>query len=295
MMAPGQRKAKSEREESMYPERKVLVMIPALNEERAIGKVIDEVPWIKLLEAGFRTEILVVDGNSVDRTMEIARERGVKTISQKGGKGKGIGVRQAFSLSHPQQVVINVLNLKGDVEAAMDAMKSFLDSDYMVMLDGDGTYPPSYIYDIVLSLESGNEVVMGSRLKGKIEPGSMSRLNLIGNLVLSSIASILFIHPVSDLCTGLWGFRTSALRLLSLDSLAFELEAEMYAEAVKNGLRIDEVPIDYLKREGESKLVPIKSGMMILVKLIERRILSANRNAEPHEQDNRSSSPAFHL
>jgi glycosyltransferase involved in cell wall biosynthesis len=279
----------------LHPERKVLVMIPALNEERAIGKVIDEVPWVKLLELGFRTEILVVDGNSVDRTLEIARERGVKTISQEGGKGKGIGVRQAFSLSHPQQVVINALKLKDDVQGAMDAMKSFLDSDYIVMLDGDGTYPPSHIYDMVISLEAGNDVVMGSRIMGKIEPGSMSPLNLLGNLILSTIASLIYLHRISDLCTGLWGFRTSALRLLSLDSLAFELEAEMFAEAVKTGLRINEVPISYLRREGESKLVPIKSGAMILVKLIERRLLTANnRNIETIEQEIRSSSTSFH-
>ena len=277
----------------MHPERKVLVMIPALNEERSIGKVIDEVPWIKLLELGFRTEILVVDGKSVDRTMEIARERGVKTITQKGGKGKGIGVRQAFSLSHPQQVVINALNLKMDVEAGLNAMTSFLDADYIVMLDGDGTYPASYIYDMVISLESGNDVVMGSRLQGKIEPGSMSSLNLLGNLILSGIASILYLRHVSDLCTGLWGFRTSSLRLLSLDSLAFELEAEMFAEAVKNGLKIDEVPISYLAREGESKLVPLKSGAMILVKLMERRVFTANRNIDWVEQETRSGSPSF--
>jgi len=71
-------------------------MIPALNEERAIGKVIDEVPWIKLLDLGFRTEILVVDGNSVDRTLEIAKEKGVKTISQEGGKGKGSVLDRRF-------------------------------------------------------------------------------------------------------------------------------------------------------------------------------------------------------
>lgn len=279
----------------MHPERKVLVMIPALNEERAIGKVIDEVPWVKLLELGFRTEILVVDGNSVDRTIEIARERGVKTITQEGGKGKGIGVRQAFSLSHPQQVVINVLKLKGDVQGAMDAMKSFLDSDYIVMLDGDGTYPPSYIYDMVISLEAGNDVVMGSRIMGKIEPGSMSPLNLLGNLILSTFASLIYLHRISDLCTGLWGFKTSALRLLSLDSLAFELEAEMFAEAVKTGLRINEVPISYLRREGESKLVPIKSGAMILVKLVERRLFTAiNRNIETVDQDLSTNLPSLH-
>jgi len=278
----------------LHPERKVLVMIPALNEERAIGKVIDEVPWVKLLELGFRTEILVVDGNSVDRTIEIARERGVKTITQEGGKGKGIGVRQAFSLSHPQQVVINVLKLKGDVQGAMDAMKSFLDSDYIVMLDGDGTYPPSYIYDMVISLEAGNDVVMGSRIMGKIEPGSMSPLNLLGNLILSTFASLIYLHRISDLCTGLWGFKTSALRLLSLDSLAFELEAEMFAEAVKTGLRINEVPISYLRREGESKLVPIKSGAMILVKLVERRLFTAiNRNIETVDQDLSTNLPSL--
>jgi glycosyltransferase involved in cell wall biosynthesis len=270
-------------------------MIPALNEERAIGKVIDEVPWVKLLELGFRTEILVVDGNSVDRTLEIARERGVKTITQEGGKGKGIGVRQAFSLSHPQQVVINVLKLKGDVKEAMDAMKSFLDSDYIVMLDGDGTYPPSYIYDVVISLETGNDVVMGSRIMGKIERDSMSPLNLLGNFVLSTIASVIYLHRISDLCTGLWGFKTSALRLLSLDSMAFELEAEMFAEAVKNGLRINEVPITYLRREGESKLVPIKSGAMILVKLVERRLFTAiNRNIDTIDQDLSINLPSLH-
>ncbi|MDD1744003.1 MAG: glycosyltransferase, partial [Methanomassiliicoccales archaeon] len=209
--------------------------------------------------------------------------------------GKGIGVRQAFSLSHPQQVVMNVLKLKGDVEMAMDAMKSFLDADYIVMLDGDGTYPPSYIYDMVISLESGNDVVMGSRIRGNIEPGSMTPLNMLGNVILSTIASVVYLHPISDLCTGLWGFRTSSLRLLSLDSLAFELEAEMFAEAVKNGLRIDEVPISYLKREGETKLVPIKSGAMILVKLMERRIFTAsNRNIDATEQEIRSGAPSVH-
>jgi dolichol-phosphate mannosyltransferase len=103
-------------------------------------------------------------------------------------------------------------------------------------------------------------------------------VNVVGNIMLSGIATLLYVKPVTDLCTGMWGFNTEALRNMKLDSTHFDIEAEMFAESAKNDLRIGEVPIAYLNREGESKLIPMEAGFMILRKLVQRRFLTAKRN-----------------
>lgn len=250
-------------------------MIPTLNEERSLGKVIDGIPMAQLEAMGFGVDVIVVDGKSKDNTIEVATSRGAKVYIQN-GKGKGLGVRQAFSLSHPQQVVLRALSTNQGVQNDLGSLSALLDSKYLVMLDGDGTYPSNYVLDVVNTLESGCDIVMGSRIKGEIRPGAMSKLNLMGNLGLSAAASVIYLHPCSDLCTGLWGFRLEAIRNMSLDSVKFELEAELFAVSVRNKLRIKELPIVYLPREGESKLVPINSGFMIFRKLIQRRWVGAN-------------------
>lgn len=259
----------------MAPSERVVVMIPTLNEERSLGKVIDGIPMAQLEAMGFGVDVIVVDGKSKDNTIEVATSRGAKVYIQN-GKGKGLGVRQAFSLSHPQQVVLRALSTNQGVQNDLGSLSALLDSKYLVMLDGDGTYPSNYVLDVVNTLESGCDIVMGSRIKGEIRPGAMSKLNLMGNLGLSAAASVIYLHPCSDLCTGLWGFRLEAIRNMSLDSVKFELEAELFAVSVRNKLRIKELPIVYLPREGESKLVPINSGFMIFRKLIQRRWVGAN-------------------
>lgn len=263
----------------MSPSRRVVVMIPTLNEERSLGKVIDGIPMRELEAMGFGLDVIVVDGKSKDNTIEVATSRGAKVYIQN-GKGKGLGVRQAFSLSHPQEVVLRALSTNEGVHNDLSSLSALLDSQYLVMLDGDGTYPARYVLDVVETLESGCDVVMGSRFKGQIHQGAMSRLNYFGNLVLSAAASIIYLHACSDLCTGLWGFRLDAIRAMSLDSVRFELEAEMFAVSVRNRLRIKELPIEYFPREGESKLVPINSGFMIFRKLIQRRWVGANTQDE---------------
>ena len=143
------------------------------------------------------------------------------------------------------------------------------------MLDADGTYPPGHILQVVKALDSGADVVMGSRFKGSIDDGAMTLLNSMGNKLLSNIATMLYQTPVTHLCTGMWGFDAEALKRMDLNSVHFELEAEMFAESAKKGLRIEEIPIHYRVREGESKLVPLKAGMMIFSKLLTRRFWSA--------------------
>lgn len=259
----------------MAPSRRIVVMIPTLNEGLSLGKVIDGIPRAELEAMGFGVDVIVVDGKSKDDTIEVATSRGAKVYIQN-GKGKGAGVRQAFSLSHPQEVVLRALSTNQGVQNDLSSLSALLDSQYLVMLDGDGTYPSNYVLDVVHTLESGCDIVMGSRFKGEIRSGAMSRLNYLGNLGLSAVASVIYLHPCSDLCTGLWGFRLDAIRSMSLDSVRFELEAEMFAVSVRNRLRIKELPIIYLPREGETKLVPINSGFMIFRKLIQRRWVGAN-------------------
>jgi dolichol-phosphate mannosyltransferase len=253
---------------------KIVVMIPALNEERSIGKVIDDIPRKELMNRGFEVRVVVVDGQSTDRTLAIAREKGAYVLVQK-GKGKGLGVRQAIALCDPREVVPKVLALTGGLCAKFSDLASMLDAKYLIMIDADGTYPPRYIPDVISSLEAGADVVMGSRFKGNIAEGAMTPLNHFGNIVLSDIATLLYQHPCTDLCTGMWGFNAHALRTLELDSKHFELEAEMFAETVKKGLQLDEIPINYLPRAGETKLVPLKAGVTIMTKLMERRFWSA--------------------
>jgi dolichol-phosphate mannosyltransferase len=229
---------------------RVTILLPTLNEEENIQTVIDELPITKLVTRGYEVNILVVDGKSKDRTCEIAEKLGANVITQN-GKGKGNGVRQAFSHA---------------------------DTDYLFMLDADGTYPSSYIMEMLTKLEEGYDVVLGSRLDGQIQTGAMTRVNYFGNKMLTLLANALYGTRISDVCTGLWGFNSKVIKNLDLNSNHFEIEAEMFATCVKKHYNITEIPIHY-KRRGENppKLTPI-NAMGIARKLIARKFVSMQEN-----------------
>lgn len=238
--------------------RSVVVLLPALNEEAAVGSVIDRVPFPALRHSGYAVGVWVVDGRSKDATLRIARERGANVFVQ-AGKGKGNGVRQAVDY------------LTGRPNDGMG------DRLY-VMLDADGTYPPEQIDRLLAALEAGADVVLGSRFRGHIEDGAVTGLNRIGNRLLSALATLLFGVPVSDVCTGMWGFREGCLRTLDLEADGFDLEADLYSAACDAGARIVEIPVDYGRRIGEPKLIPLRNGVRIALRLLARRL---NRPAAP--------------
>lgn len=217
------------------PQKEVCIVLPALNEEATIGKVIAEIPQRTLEEKGYHATILVADNGSTDRTREIASEKGVKVIVEP-RKGKGRAVRTAFEQ---------------------------IEADFVFMLDSDYTYPATYIPEMLTLLEQGYPVVIGSRLKGKIEPGAMSRLNLIGNWLLAWLATILYWRKISDLCTGLWGFRGEVIKTLNLQAHGFDFEADLFTQLAKRGYHIAEVPIHYRPRPTEAKLKSLKDGFKI--------------------------------
>jgi dolichol-phosphate mannosyltransferase len=234
----------------------VVIFLPALNEERAIGKVLERIPRAQLEASGYTVSVWVVDGRSTDRTLEVGRKKGASVFVQR-GRGKGNGMRQAFD------------HLLRSQEQADGGSR---EPEFFIMLDADGTYPPEAISEFLDSLASGNDVVLGSRFRGQMADGAMSPLNAIGNRLLSVLARILFGVPVSDLCTGMWGFKADALRQMPLVAGGFDLEADLFGAACLNQARIAELPIDYAARIGPPKLIPLKEGFRIARRLFLRRL-----------------------
>ena len=221
------------------------ILLPALNEEDGIGEVIDSVPFAALRAAGFEVRVLVVDGHSTDKTREIAAGRGADVVVQ-AGRGKGLGVRMGFSL---------------------------INSDFIVMMDADGTYPTTAIPIFAERLRNGADVVIGSRFAGGIEEGAMSNVNMLGNRILTFLASILYGSKTTDVCTGMWGLNRKAIETLRLNSTGFELEAELFAQASKANLAMREVPVRYSKRRGTPKLSSLRSGIQIGLKLLRKKFV----------------------
>jgi len=227
----------------------LIVLLPARDEEDGIGEVIDRIPTSSISERGFGTRVVVVDGNSSDSTCEIAEARGAELIRQRSSPGKGWGVREAL------QIIFNGGEPNGDL---------------LIMLDADATYSPEDLPRFIDELQS-NDVVWGSRMRGRIEEKAMSKTNRLGNKILSLAASILFMRRTTDLCTGYWGFRSKALRDLSLTAHGFNLEADLFGSVVKSRVKTKEIPIDYAHREGTSTLKWYFDGPRILSMAIKKK------------------------
>jgi dolichol-phosphate mannosyltransferase len=224
---------------------RVTIVLPAKDEEAAIGATLRALPLSTLATMGFGAEVFVLDGRSTDRTADIAREWGARVLADR-EPGKGAALRNA---------------------------RPHFTGDFVVMLDADGTYAADAIPRVVARLAFGAaDVVMGRRVPQR---GSMSRVHEAGNALLSAGASVLYGRACPDLCTGLWGFRTEAFRRLDLTAKGFELEADLFAQSSRLGLRIQQVRTDYLPRHGRSKLGGGPDGLRIGWWLVRSRFRSA--------------------
>ncbi len=206
------------------------ILLPTLNEETAIRQVLDEIQSLPI-----DSQVIVIDGRSTDRTVEIAREMGA-TIHYEDEKGKGVAVRSALGL---------------------------IDTPYTIMVNADYTYPiHPVIYMHKLMSEEGIEVVVGYRhIRQK---GSMSTLNTIGNNLLSLEASILYGRRIYDVCSGLWGFHTEILQSFNLTSMGFTLEADLFINSMGYKCTKEQIPIPYRSRpEGSSSKLKFSHGLEI--------------------------------
>lgn len=211
----------------------VTFLLPAYNEEKSIGDLLED-----LKRFYPQSRILVVDNNSTDATSEIAKKAGADVIFEE-KQGKAHAVKAGFQN---------------------------IDSEFVIMMDADNTYDPADAKKLIDHLlKTKSDLVMGSRLKGNSEAGAISKLNTLGNFILSLTVSI-FYSKISDLCTGYWAFKREVVDYLlkvGIDSTNFELEAEMFIKVSKGNFKISEVPITYRCRGDESKLNSLKDGWKI--------------------------------
>ncbi len=226
----------------MYKSQRITVIIPCLNEEQGIERVLRRMP-------DFVDEIIVVDNGSTDRTSDVARSFGAKVVREdvRGyGRAYKTGFRQATG-------------------------------DIMVTLDGDHSYPPdaiSYLLEAFLHLEV--DFLNASRFPVR-DRRAMSFKHKFGNWVLSLAMSLLYFRWVSDSQSGMWVFRRSILHHMCLeaDSMAFSEEIKIEALRHSDKIRFEEISILYSSRLGEIKLNPWRDGIYNLWFLVRKRFAPA--------------------
>ena len=222
----------------MYKGQSITVIIPCLNEEQGVEKILRAMP-------DFVDEIIVVDNNSTDRTSEVAASLGAKVIRED-VRGYGRSYKRGFAGAT---------------------------SDLIVTLDGDHSYPVdalSYLLEAFLHLEV--DFLNASRFPVR-DRRAMSFKHKFGNLVQSLVMSILFFRWVRDSQSGMWVFRRSILKDMKLESDGMAFSEEIKIEAVRNPrIRFGEISIQYSSRVGETKLNPWRDGFHNLAFLLKKRL-----------------------
>jgi glycosyltransferase involved in cell wall biosynthesis len=208
---------------------KVTVVIPTLNEEEAIGPLIDEIK-----EAGYR-RVVVVDGYSKDKTVKIASDKGAKVVGQH-GKGK-----------------------TGAVLVARD----IVDTPYFLLMDGDYSYDPKDI-DKFVRHSNGYDHIIGFRPK---DSPHISRTHKIGNWILTKTFNLLMGSNVPDVACGMYLMRTEKVKQLILDRQGFEIDQEIAAQMLLDG-KVTYVPINYRARLGKAKAPTWRQGFRALFAII---------------------------
>lgn len=213
---------------------KTAVIIPCLNEEASVAKVVTDAK--KILP---QAEIYVLDNGSNDSTAAVASQAGASVIHSP-LRGKGHVLRHAFRV---------------------------IDADYYVMIDGDGTYPMSEAPRLLkVAQEFNYDMVMGSRL-AKGNPQAFRRWHYEGNRFFTGLVSRLYRQPVRDLLTGFRVFSRRFSREMTLLSSGFEIETELTIRAMVQNLPFCEIDIAYTDRAvgSSSKLRTFRDGFKILM------------------------------
>jgi glycosyltransferase involved in cell wall biosynthesis len=208
------------------------IILPCLDEEKAIGLCLLQAKKVTG-ENKIKAEIIVVDNGSVDKSCDIALEIGCKLIREE-RKGYGYACLKGF-------------------EAAK--------GKYLFLADSDGSYDFNEIPGFIDELKNGNDLVIGNRFKGKMEKGAMPWAHrYIGNPPLSGILRLLFKIKIHDAHCGMRAITKEAIEKLGLKTAGMEFASEMLIMAGKKGMKIKELPINYYKRLGSSKLNSLADG-----------------------------------
>jgi len=216
---------------------KIELIVPARNEERSIGGVLGEIP------PGLYARILVVDNGSTDQTAAVARAAGATVLAEP-RRGYGRACLRAIAELSPETEVV-------------------------VFMDADASDVASEAAALVQPILDGEaDLVIGSRTQGSAEPGALQPHQRFGNRLATGLIRLLYGHRYSDL-GPFRAIRVSSLGALAMRDTGYGWTIEMQIQAVKNGLRVREIPVSYRRRIGESKIsgrpgASIAAGFKIL-------------------------------
>ncbi len=209
---------------------RVSVVIPAWNEEAAIGRVIADIPRELV------TEVIVVDGGSTDQTRAVAAGVGARVIPE---PRRGYGRACLTGLGH--------------IDAA---------AEVVVFLDADYSDRPAELPRLLAPLEAGlADLVIGSRLAGSRTPGALPAHSVLGNRVAAALIGLVSGLRLTDL-GPFRAARPAMLRALTLQEQTYGWPVEMLVKGAARGYRIVEVPVSYHPRIGTSKITGTVSGSL---------------------------------
>ncbi|MEM3122427.1 MAG: glycosyltransferase family 2 protein [Candidatus Pacearchaeota archaeon] len=204
---------------------KIVITIPALNEENTLSRVLEEINDV-MKNTSYRWQVLVVDDGSTDKTRDVAKKHGAIVISHKRNKG----LAEAF---------------KTEVKNALKE-----GADIIVHTDADGQYPAKHIPELIKKIEEGYDLVLGSRFAGKIE--EMPFLKRIGNKAFSRTLSHFTKTKLTDVTTGFRAFTKEVAEEINIIN-TFTYTQEQIIKASLKKFRIAEIPIE-AKKTRESRL-----------------------------------------
>lgn len=207
----------------------IAVVIPALDEEEGIARVLGDIP-------GWVDDIIVVDNGSADATAQVASQNGARVISE---PRRGYG------------------------SACLAGLGALKDADVVVFLDADYSDHPDEMAALVDPIVSGAaELVIGSRLAGRAERGALVPQARFGNLLACLLMRVFWGARFTDLGP----FRAMdrrALDALAMDDTGYGWTIQMQIRAVREGLRCMEVPVSYRRRIGTSKISGTVKGTIL--------------------------------
>jgi glycosyltransferase involved in cell wall biosynthesis len=235
----------------------VSVIIPALNEAESIGQVVSEMPWHLIAEC------IVVDNGSTDATVEIAEAAGARVIQSPRGYGAAC---------------------KAGSEAALPT------STILVYMDGDGSDIVADLFRLVAPIEADEaDFVLGSRIRGTREPGSMLGSQIFAGHLVGTLLRIFQGVNYTDM-GPFRAIRRTALDELQMSELTYGWNLEMQVRAAQYKLRIREIPVNYRRRIGGTSKVSgdyrasMKAAMRIIGVLF-RTVFSRSPGADSRSQD----------
>ena len=223
----------------------VSVVVPAKNEARNIAWVLERMPLSV-------DEVIVVDGHSTDRTIEVARAiRPDVVIVSEHGRGKGTAMRTGFAVAR---------------------------GVFVVVLDADGSMDPRDINLYVEQLAAGADLVKGSRYIAGGGSTDLTRVRSLGNRALLFASNLIYRQSFTELCYGFMALRTSRIPELRLEATGFEIETEIVTKAVRHGFAVAEVPSRETPRiSGASNLHAFRDGMRIVRTILREALPWRNR------------------